>query len=98
MLLLMMFGFFTIVNMRINMGIAITCMVNSTAVTLEAISQNSLQTSSLDNSTFLQNFPKENEELRRCSKASDNINGEAIVNDYGVKKAFLTPAGYEISK
>uniref|UniRef100_A0AC34FT52 Major facilitator superfamily (MFS) profile domain-containing protein n=1 Tax=Panagrolaimus sp. ES5 TaxID=591445 RepID=A0AC34FT52_9BILA len=85
MLLLMMIGFFTIVNMRINMGIAITCMVNSTAVTLDAISKQSFTT--LDNnSSFLMqnNIPIENNELRKCSQTIDNSGGgEAIVNDYG---------------
>ncbi|KAE9556556.1 hypothetical protein FO519_000250 [Halicephalobus sp. NKZ332] len=81
MLLMMMIGFFAIVSMRINMGVAMTCMINSTAVTLNELALKKDQSgfsSSID--PFSKNDSIVEETFGKCSQKEDN---KVIVNDYG---------------
>uniref|UniRef100_A0AC34QCP9 Major facilitator superfamily (MFS) profile domain-containing protein n=1 Tax=Panagrolaimus sp. JU765 TaxID=591449 RepID=A0AC34QCP9_9BILA len=88
MLLMMMIGFFTIVSMRINMGFAMTCMVNSTAVTISELARkNKEQNVSYSPDVFWSNesqsanFNEVKNVVGKCSHQTDNSG--TLVNDYG---------------
>ena len=84
---MMMIGFFAIVSMRINMGIAMTCMVNSTAVTLTELALRNEQEKdySIATDPFLTNnsIVEEIKEIYgKCSRTNES--DKTVVNDYGV--------------
>uniref|UniRef100_A0A7E4ZY18 MFS domain-containing protein n=1 Tax=Panagrellus redivivus TaxID=6233 RepID=A0A7E4ZY18_PANRE len=89
-LLLMMIGFFVIVSMRINMGVAMTCMVNSTAVTQAELAKKNARLADLRSLSILDNSSivlppepliEESGAAERCGKTQNE--GDVVINDYG---------------
>jgi hypothetical protein len=78
-----MIGYFSLVYMRTNLGLAMTCMINSTALAIEA---------SGDNISSIVNLSDEEEKERSkllsnqstCAVGDLPRSGETIINDYGV--------------
>jgi hypothetical protein len=83
-MLLLMTGYFCTIYMRTNLGMTMTCMVNSSAV-LEL--ENSLIE---DFSELSPNLNRSRIVPSRCGRPkeanenSSDFNGEAVLNDYGV--------------
>lgn len=83
-MLLLMTGYFCTIYMRTNLGMTMTCMVNSSAV-LEL--ENSLIE---DFSELSPNLNRSRIVPSRCGRPkqaienSSDFNGEALLNDYGV--------------
>uniref|UniRef100_A0AC35FV76 Uncharacterized protein n=1 Tax=Panagrolaimus sp. PS1159 TaxID=55785 RepID=A0AC35FV76_9BILA len=78
--LLILAGIFAMSCMRMNIGISMTCMVNSTAVTIRALEEKVSYAENLTHIVDIKHTQKVHKISGKCGIAAD---GEKIVNDYG---------------
>ncbi|KAI6175384.1 MFS domain-containing protein [Aphelenchoides bicaudatus] len=92
-LMLIMIGYFALVYMRANLGLAMTCMVNSTAILLRKMENGSMDQL---NENFTLSLPTQIEtNITEGSCAANQLTKKTVVNDYGKLKAgFSLPSFY----
>jgi MFS family permease len=78
--LLILAGIFAMSCMRMNIGISMTCMVNSTAVTIRALEEKVSYAENLTHIVDIKHTQKVHKISGKCGIAAD---GEKIANDYG---------------